>query len=73
MAALERFRVESGIPGAPADVAQQGRVRSRLERALPADEFADACARGAQLSIDQAAAMTNDALADVEQLSARAY
>jgi hypothetical protein len=40
---------------------------------LPADEFADACARGAQLSIDQAAAMTNDALADVEQLSARAY
>ena len=62
LASLERFRSITGIAGAPPDVAQQRRVRARLEARMDVDEFAEAWARGADLDIAEAAAFTSAAL-----------
>jgi hypothetical protein len=66
LSALDRFRVESGLPGAPNDVAQQARVRARLERSMDAREFTTAWQRGAMLTIDDAGALTDEELAKLE-------
>jgi predicted ATPase/class 3 adenylate cyclase len=55
LGALERLRNDSGVAGAPNDVEIQRRTRDRLERSMDPDEFAAAWARGALLSVDEAA------------------
>lgn len=62
LGALDAYHRNSGIAGAPNDVAQRDRVRTRLERALPADQFAEGWNRGAALSVDEAAALTREEL-----------
>jgi tetratricopeptide (TPR) repeat protein len=55
LGALERLRDESGVSGAPDDVDVQQRARKRLERSIDPAELAAAWARGAELSVDEAA------------------
>jgi predicted ATPase/class 3 adenylate cyclase len=62
LSALDRFRAESGIAGAPADVETQRRARARLEQSMDAAEFGEAWARGAELSVEAAAALAHDEL-----------
>ena len=62
LSALDRFRADSGMTGAPADVEIQRRTRVRLEKLMTPDEFVDAWALGAHLSVDEAAALAHDAL-----------
>jgi predicted ATPase/class 3 adenylate cyclase len=64
--ALDRFRVDSGIAGAPADVEIQRRSRARLEEAMAPDEFAASWALGAELSVEEAAALAHDALGKLD-------
>jgi predicted ATPase len=66
LAALDRYAAESGAPGAPADVATRQRSRTRVEQTLGPDAFADAWARGAAMSIDEAAALAHDELGRLE-------
>jgi tetratricopeptide (TPR) repeat protein len=62
LAALDRFATETGIPGAPADVATRQRARARVEQTLGPDAFADAWSQGAAMTIDEAAALAHDEL-----------
>ncbi|MCJ7439068.1 MAG: hypothetical protein MUP97_15075, partial [Acidimicrobiia bacterium] len=66
LAALERHATESGIPGAPEDIASRQRTRARVEETLGAEAFADAWARGAAMSINEAAALAHDELGKIE-------
>jgi tetratricopeptide (TPR) repeat protein len=66
LGALDRFRAESGMTGAPADVQVQRRTRARLEEAMAPDEFADSWALGAELSVEDAAALAHDALGKLD-------
>jgi len=47
LGALDRFKAESGIPGAPAEVASNRRTLARVEESLEASAFAEAWAFGA--------------------------
>ena len=62
LATLDRHRTESGMEGAPADVDVQRRTRDRLQASMAPDDFATAWARGAQLSVEEAAFLAHDAL-----------
>ncbi len=66
LGALDRYVTESGIPGAPADVATKARTRARVEEALDAQAFAGAWALGAEMTIDEAAALAHDELGRIE-------
>jgi uncharacterized protein YmfQ (DUF2313 family) len=66
LASLERFRSITGIAGAPSDVAQQRRVRARLEGRMGVEEFAEAWDRGVDLDVAEAAAFTQAALERLE-------
>jgi len=66
LAALDRYATESGIPGAPADVATKARTRARVEQSLGPDAFAEAWAHGAEMSIDEAAALAHDELGRID-------
>ena len=66
LAALDRYAAESGAPGAPADVATRQRSRTRVEQALSPDAFAEAWARGASMSIDEAATLAHDELGKLD-------
>jgi predicted ATPase/class 3 adenylate cyclase len=70
LGAIERYHRQSGLDGAPRDVETQHRVRARLERSMEPRELSDALARGADLTIDQAAELAADALASLERESA---
>jgi hypothetical protein len=66
LAALDRYFTETGISGAPNDVATRQRTRARVEESLGPDAFADAWANGAELSIDEAAALAHDELGKLD-------
>jgi predicted ATPase/class 3 adenylate cyclase len=66
LSALDRFQADSGMAGAPADLETQRRTRARLEEAMAPDEFADSWARGAELSVEDAAALAHDALGKLD-------
>ncbi|MSO79561.1 MAG: adenylate/guanylate cyclase domain-containing protein [Acidimicrobiia bacterium] len=66
LGALDRYATESGIPGAPADVATKARTRARVEQALDARAFAEAWALGAEMTIDEAAALAHEELGKIE-------
>ena len=66
LAAVDRFAANSGAPGAPADVATRQRARTRVEQTLGPDAFAEAWARGEAMSIDEAAALADDALGSLD-------
>jgi predicted ATPase/class 3 adenylate cyclase len=66
LGALERMRVDSGVEGAPNDVDVQQRTRARLERSMDAAELAAAWARGAELSVDEAADLAYGELGKLE-------
>ena len=66
LGALERIRAESGVDGAPADVTSRRVTRARLEQRMDPSEFAEAWARGAGMSIDDAAAFTDASLASLD-------
>jgi predicted ATPase/class 3 adenylate cyclase len=65
LAALDRHRTDSGMEGAPSDVEVQRRTRARIEESMNPDEFAAAWARGAQLSVEEAAFLAHDALGPI--------
>ncbi len=67
LGALERLRAESGVSGAPNDVEVQERTRARLERSMDAAELAAAWARGAELSMDEAAELAYAELGKLAQ------
>jgi tetratricopeptide (TPR) repeat protein len=62
LGAVERFRLESGMEGAPADVETHARTRARLERAMDPEDLAAAWARGAGFTIEEAADVARAAL-----------
>jgi predicted ATPase len=62
LSALDRFRADSGMAGAPADLELQRRTRAGLEESMAPDEFADSWALGAELSVEDAAALAHAAL-----------
>ena len=62
LSALDRFRADSGMAGAPSDVEIQRRTRARLEESMNPNEFADSWALGSELSVEEAAALAEDAL-----------
>jgi tetratricopeptide (TPR) repeat protein len=64
LSALDRFHADSGIAGAPAET--QRRTRARLEESMAHDEFADSWALGAELSVEDAAALAHDALGKLD-------
>ncbi len=66
LGALDRYFTETGISGAPNDVATRQRTRARVEEALGPDAFADAWANGATMSIDEAAALAHDELGKLD-------
>lgn len=66
LAALDRYATESGIPGAPEDIASRQRTRERVEEALGPEAFVGAWAQGAAMSIDEAAALAHDELGTIE-------
>ena len=66
LSALDRFQADSGMAGAPADVEIQRRTRARLEESMAPDEFADSWALGAELSVEDAAALAHDALGKLD-------
>jgi len=66
LAALDRYATESGIPGAPEDIASRQRTRARVEEALGSEAFVAEWARGAAMSIDEAAALAHDELGKIE-------
>jgi predicted ATPase len=65
LGALDRFRTESRVAGAPDDVEAQRQTRSRLEQSMEPTAFADAWSQGSELSIDEAAALAHDELGRV--------
>ncbi len=67
LAALDRFRVESGIEGAPGDVEVQRRTRAHLEASMDPAELAAAWARGAVLSIEEATTLARAELTELER------
>jgi predicted ATPase/class 3 adenylate cyclase len=66
LGALERIRAQSRVEGAPADVESRRITGARLEQLMDPSEFTDAWALGAEMSIDDAAAFTDAALATLE-------
>jgi predicted ATPase/class 3 adenylate cyclase len=66
LGALERLRNDSGMAGAPDDLDTQRRTRARLERSLDPAELADALARGAELTIEEAADLAHAELGKLE-------
>jgi len=66
LAALDRYATESGIPGASEDIASRQRTRARVEETLGPEAFAGAWARGAAMSIGEAAALAHDDLGKIE-------
>lgn len=58
LSALDRFRAESGMAGPPDDVKLQRRTRARIEESTEPKEFAEAWARGSEMTIEDAAAFT---------------
>ena len=50
------------MAGAPSDVEIQRRTRARLEESMNPNEFADSWALGSELSVEEAAALAEDAL-----------
>jgi predicted ATPase/class 3 adenylate cyclase len=66
LGALERFATETGIPGAPADVATRQRTRTRVEQTLGPDAFNDAWTQGAAMTIDEAAALAHEELGKLD-------
>jgi tetratricopeptide (TPR) repeat protein len=66
LSALDRFQADSGIAGAPADVEGQRRTRAGLEESMAPEEFADSWALGAELSVEDAAALAHDALGKLD-------
>jgi predicted ATPase/class 3 adenylate cyclase len=67
LSALDRFRAESGIAGTPGDTETQRRTRARLEEAMAPAEFAEAWSLGAELSVEEAAALAHDELGRLEE------
>ena len=67
LSALDRFRAESGIAGAPGDLEVQRRTRTRLEEAMAPAEFTEAWSRGAELNVEEAAALAHDELGRLEE------
>jgi predicted ATPase len=65
LGAVERFRVDSGMEGAPRDIETLARTRERLERIMDPDELRDAWAGGADLTIEEAADLTYAALGEL--------
>ncbi len=66
LAALDRYFTETGIAGAPRDIATRERTRARADEALGPDGFADAWENGATMSIDEAATLAYDELEKID-------
>jgi hypothetical protein len=66
LAALDRFTTESGIPGTPAEVVTRQRTRTRVEEAMEARAFAEVWALGAEMTMDEAAALAHEELGKLE-------